>query len=275
MVYRLGLTFCVGLAVSRALWAQSGDGAVTGTLRDQDGHIASYVFLQIDSLPDRARNDSVGNFRIDGLRPGIHVLRVNGLGYVASEFRGVRVDSGRTTSLGTLVVPTERPREVWLGCRDFVDNAATGSKCFTGRAVIAPTGVPRGAGVVRDSATWRKLWDRTVPSDSMETRLYRAQQIDWHLSMVILVSMGNDTYDCLGGDPLRINRVIETANSVEVVLGPDSLQRRAGPRTVLDAVASRANAAVVPRSLVPILFRYPAAVADQIGMVDWDRLGRN
>jgi hypothetical protein len=250
------------------------DGGITGEVRDEDKRTIEGAVVRLDDSHDSTRASQTGAFSISHVRPGAHVLRITSVATSPFELKDVHVDSARTTALGVIVVQSLLAREIFLGCRDQPLGDASTTKCFLGRPIAAPVGIPRGAGIVRDSTTWRLLWDRTIGKDSSEGRVYLAEHIDWRQNMVVLVSMGDDMIDPGGGSPTKINRVIEGPDSVRVVLGPDSLRRRKPTGGASEAVMRRPNAALVPYSAARTVFQYPAPVAKKIEVVDWAAIAR-
>ncbi len=274
MVRLVVCALCVRVLVGCALEAQDINGGITGEVRDDDRRAIDGAVVRLDDSHDSARADKGGAFRIEHVRAGSHVLRITSLATSPFELKDVHVDSGRTTALGIVVVPSLLAREVFLGCKSAPSGGQASTKCFPGRPITAPIGIPRGAGIVRDSTTWRLLWAPGIGKDSSEAAVYLAEQIDWKQNMVILVSMGDDMIDPGGGNPMRINRVVEGPDGVEIVLGPDSLQRRKPTGGASEAVMKRPNAVVVPYSAAQSVFHYPAPVATKIGVVDWTAIAR-
>ena len=84
--------------------------------------------------------------------------------------------------------------------------------------------------------------------------------------MVVLVSAGGDLVDLAGGNPARVNRVIERPDSIVVIVGPDTLVRRVG--CCMDGLVS-ADAAVIPRSEKPVSFQSMLRLNEIFPAVTW------
>lgn len=74
-------------------------GSISGTARDPHGMaIAAAEVSVLDELDKRVYTDSAGGFKLAGMAPGFHVLRVRRLGFAPSAV-GVRVASHKVTSV--------------------------------------------------------------------------------------------------------------------------------------------------------------------------------
>jgi hypothetical protein len=252
MIRHTVMVGCVlmGPVVGRAQ-QQAQSGFIAGEVRDSAGSTVSYVDVVVLHTRLHAAVDSAGRFLITDVSPGKYSLRVVSIGIQPLDVTSVGVTAGDTTRVGTLVVASIEPREVWLGCR-----AMAASSCTMGRHIVVPLGmIMKGKGVIRDQATWERLWTEG-----------RAPEIDWTHEMVIVVSAGNDMIDAAGGNPVRVNRVVERPNSIVVVVGPDTLIRRSG--CCVDGVVSP-QAVVIPRSEKPVLFQNMVPLNETVPAVTW------
>lgn len=90
------------------LWAQAGStaAAVAGRVLDAASRnpIPNAV-IEIPSQGTRTETDSVGRFRLEGLKPQIVVVQVRGLGYQPVQ-RSLNLFAGRTVSVEYLLAPS-------------------------------------------------------------------------------------------------------------------------------------------------------------------------
>lgn len=230
-------------------------GSITGTVHDSDGRSVWPASVSLDQRKFVTNTDSSGRFTISKVPVGEHTIRVVSFRSIPFTSARLRVIDSDTLRLGTLTVRSIFPRQVWLGCDASDAHTAGVTKCMTGRELRsgAVLSVPSGAGIVRDSVAWQKLWARFaivpngVPVDSA-----RGPEIDWSHELVVLVSTLGTTTDMTGPDLTRINRVVWTGDRVTIVLGPDSVFRRTP--CCRDAELLGARMVAIPRTDAPVHF---------------------
>ncbi|HVV83955.1 MAG TPA: carboxypeptidase regulatory-like domain-containing protein [Kofleriaceae bacterium] len=85
----------------------SADGTITGKVAFADGHAPAAVTIAVDGAGGRPSARTDGSFAID-TAAGEHVLIVSGPGFSSKAVRGVKVEEGQATDVGTVTVEAGR-----------------------------------------------------------------------------------------------------------------------------------------------------------------------
>jgi Carboxypeptidase regulatory-like domain len=231
------------------LAAQAITGEVAGAVRDLDGRPVGGVLVRIsDVVPSLdAITDTNGQFVIDRVPVGNHILHLRRIGAAPATSAPFQVASNQQTRLRPLLMRLGPPRGVWLGCSATERGGSDRAVCDAGKFVSAPHALPHGIGLVRDAETWNRLWRRF--GDTAEWR--EAQHVDWDHSMIVIISYGSTGY--IANLRNRLNRVLEWPDSTLVELGPDSLDL--GSYGEIESMIVPVDAWIVRRSSARVIVR--------------------
>jgi hypothetical protein len=102
-MYRLLISCLVGLVLSLSATAQLPTSTLNGTVTDPQGGIVPGAKVVVTNTATgvirEATSTSDGGFAVTDLIPGDYSVRVSASGFATSEYKGVRLDVGRATTL--------------------------------------------------------------------------------------------------------------------------------------------------------------------------------
>ena len=217
----------------------------------------SDVVPSLDAITDKN-----GQFVIDRVPVGNHVLHLRRIGAAPTTSAPFQVAANQQTRLSPLLVQPGPPHGVWLGCSATERGVSDRAVCDTGQFVTAPHALPRGIGLVRDAEAWNRLWRRF--GDTTEWR--EARHVDWDHSMIVIISYGSTGY--IANLRNRLNRVLEWPDSTVVELGPDSLDL--GNHDEIESMIVPVDAWIVRRSSARVIVRRILDGSTPVWTAGWD-----
>ena len=251
--------------------AQGSTGLIPGVIRDSAGR-GRPLAVNLVGATRAYYADSGGRYTVPGVRQGPVWLRVLSTAWSA-DVREVEVRAGDTVVVNFVVAPMNRgPRHVWLGCR--APDMPAAATCLEGRRIEVDNALWAnlavfGAGVIRDSVVWSRLWTR-YRDTSAKAKGLSIPYVDWARDMVILITHAQHVDSGTRGTGYEggINRILLTPGVIRVIIGPDSTLQ--DPCCYVGLAVRFAEARVVPAGRDPVTFELVSLPTSMtLPLVDW------
>lgn len=108
-IHRIVNLFCLVMVLSAAVWAQTDQGRIAGTIKDSQGAVIPGVMVMVNNEGTgdtrTATSGATGLFVVTGLAPGKYSVTAKGDGFAASQFEHVALLVGQERTLDVVLNP--------------------------------------------------------------------------------------------------------------------------------------------------------------------------
>ncbi len=146
---------CILLSAASLVYAQSGTGSISGTVKDSSGIPLDGVVIKVKSTYLGAVSDYEGKYVINEVTPGVYTLQVSAEGFKTTDYTDIRVKEGENLELNLVLKSTsftvDQEIEV-VGERPLMDIEQTSSSHFVSSDDISKSIVTTVSDVVSQQA---------------------------------------------------------------------------------------------------------------------------